>query len=131
MKDMRSSKIDALTAGAEVLKNSVLIGSGQVNGVSSDSSRFNNAVLRTINLALAESVPLNPGDTLSFRLSVRIAVGFTGHRNGTARLWYNDAEANSRVAVALDGLTRDFFLLDGSLWTSPPGRDRRRRLTYS
>ena len=74
------AKFDLL---AEVFKNGSPIGSGQLDGVSSGSSGFNNAVLRTISLALASPVGIGPGDTLSIRLSVRIAVGVSGHRSGT------------------------------------------------
>lgn len=104
------TKFDLL---AEVFKNGNPIGSGQLNGVNGGSSGFNNAVLRTINMALANSTSFCPGDTLSFKLSVRIAVGVSGHRSGTARLWYNDAAANSRVNATIDGVAGDFFLRDG------------------
>jgi hypothetical protein len=98
---------------AEVLKNGSVMGSGQLNGVPGGSSGFNNAILRTINLALPSSVSIGPGDTLSIRLSVRIAVDVTGHRSGTARLWFNDDAANSRFGATLGGVASDYFLTDG------------------
>ncbi len=98
---------------AEVLKNGSVVGSGQLNNVPGGSSGFNNAVLRTINLALSSPVTVSAGDTLRIRLSVRIAVGVTGHRSGTARLWFNDAAANSRFAATIGGTTKDYFLLNG------------------
>jgi hypothetical protein len=52
------------------------------------------------------------GDTLSIRLSVRIAVGVSGHRSGTARLWLNDSAANSSFGATIGGVTSDYFLLD-------------------
>jgi hypothetical protein len=94
------------------------IGSGQVNDVPGGSSGFNNAILRTISLALPSSKNFCSGDTLSFRLSVRVAAS-SGHVSGTARLWYNDAAANSRFNATVNGVPtdyflRDFFLLDTS-----------------
>jgi hypothetical protein len=104
------TKFDLL---AEALKNGSLVGSGTLNGVPGGSSGFNNAVLRTLNLALASPVSVGPADTLSIRLSVRIAVGVPGHRSGTARLWFNDTAANSRFDATIGGLTSDYFLLSG------------------
>jgi hypothetical protein len=98
---------------AEVLKNGSLVGSGQLNNVPGGSSGFNNAVLTTIDLALLSPVDISADDTLSIRLSVRIAVGVTGHRSGTARLWFNDTAANSRFGVTIGGTTNDYFLLNG------------------
>src|SRR5262249_55092902 len=96
---------------AEALKNGTAIGSGQVNGVSGGSSGFNNAILDTINMSLPSSVTFQSGDTLSFRLSVRVAA--TGHRSGTARLWFNDATANSRFSATVNATTNSYFLLTG------------------
>jgi hypothetical protein len=114
------TKFDLL---AEVFKNGNPIGSGQLNGVNGGSSGFNNAVLRTIDMALTDSVMVCPGDTLSFKLSVRIAVGVAGHKSGTARLWYNDAAADSRVGGTIDGVGSNYFLRDGFVLdpTAGPG----------
>ena len=104
------TKFDLL---AEVLKNGAVVGSGQLNSVSGGSSGFNNAVLDTINLVLSGVVAINPGDTLSLRLSVRVAS--IGHRSGTARLWFNDAAANSRFSATIAGATNSYFLRNGSM----------------
>jgi hypothetical protein len=104
------TKFDLL---AEVFKNGSLVGSGQLNDVPGGSSGFNNAVLRTIIDPLSSPVDISVGDTLSIRLSVRIAVGVTGHRSGTARLWFNDTAANSRFGVTIGGTANDYFLLNG------------------
>jgi hypothetical protein len=45
----------------------------------------------------AGSPPINAGDTLKFRLSVRIAAA-SGHRSGTARLWYDGAAIDAGAA---------------------------------
>lgn len=110
------TKFDLL---AEVLKNGAVVASGQVNDVPGGSSGFNNAVLRTINIALSAPVDACVGDTLSFRLSVRIAAT-SGHRSGTARLWFNDTAANTRFGVTIGGSTRSYYLT-GLLLSTVPG----------
>ena len=98
---------------AEVSRNGVVVGSGQLDGVSGGSSGFNNAVLRTMNLALPAPVNVCPGDTLSMKLSVRIAANVAGHRSGTARLWFNDSAANSQFSTTIGSATTANFLLNG------------------
>ncbi|HWO02277.1 MAG TPA: HYR domain-containing protein [Blastocatellia bacterium] len=108
------TKFDLL---AEVLKNGSVVGSGQLNDVPGGSSAFNNAVLRSITLGLGSSVGIGAGDTLSFRLSARIAAT-SGHTHGTARLWYNGAaidtgpsrDAGSRFDATIAGSTSNYFL---------------------
>jgi pimeloyl-ACP methyl ester carboxylesterase len=110
------TKFDLL---AEVLKNGAVVGSGQLNDVPGGSSGFNNAVLRTINIALSAPVDVCAGDTLSFRLSVRIAAT-SGHRSGTARLWFNDTAANTRFGTSIGGSSSTYYLA-GLLLTTTPG----------
>jgi hypothetical protein len=106
---------------AEVLKNGTVIGTGQTNNVPGGSSGFNNAVLRAIDIALSASpVLVGTGDSLSIRLSVRIAVGVAGHRSGTARLWYNDTQANSRLEFVLYGSPTTLYLRDGFVLGASP-----------
>jgi hypothetical protein len=100
------TKFDLL---AEVFKNGALIGSGQLNDVAGGSSGFNNAKLDVINLALPASVAFQTGDALKIKLSVRIAAS-SGHRSGTARLWFNDTAANSRFTATVGGVVRTYFL---------------------
>jgi hypothetical protein len=96
---------------AEVLRNGSVIGSGQIDNVSGGTgSDFGHAILRSIDLALPNPAALS-GDTLSIRILVRI--GATGHRSGTARLWYGDAQANSHFDATVNGVTADYFLRDG------------------
>lgn len=60
---------------------------------------------------------MGPGDTMSFRLSVRVGAT-SGHNSGTARLWYNGAaidsgasrDAGSRFDATIAGSTSDYFL---------------------
>jgi len=97
---------------AEILKNGVVVGSGQLNDVAGGSSGFNNAVQRAISQSLSGAQSLCPGDTLSFRLSVRVAAS-SGHTSGTARLWFNDSAANSRFTATIGGVTSDYYLRNG------------------
>jgi len=115
------TKFDLL---AEVLRNGVVIGSGQINDVPGGSSGFNNAVLNTINLALSSSQSFCTGDTLSFRLSVRVAASST-HVSGTARLWYNDAAANSRFNATVNGVSTDYFLREFFVLETTTGPGKR------
>ncbi len=105
---------------AEVFRNGVLIGSGEVDNVPGGSSGWNGAEDRAITLALSSPGTSGAcaGDTLSIRLSVRVAA--TGKSSGTARLWYNDAAANSRFGVTIGGVPSTLYLLNGFvLGTSP------------
>ena len=104
---------------AEALKNGTVIGSGQLDGVSGGSSGFNNSILDSINMTLPSPVAFQSGDVLSFRLSVRVAA--TGHRSGTARLWFNDGSANSRVSATVDAAISNYFLLSGFTLRSTAG----------
>ncbi|HZE68365.1 MAG TPA: Ig-like domain-containing protein [Pyrinomonadaceae bacterium] len=105
---------------AEVFKNGILIGSGQLNDAPGGSSGFNNAILRTINLVQGGPVGFRTGDVLSVRLSVRIAAS-SGHNAGTARLWFNDAAANSRFAATIGGVARLYFLRSGLVLAESAG----------
>jgi len=109
---------------AEILRNGcTVIGSGQVENVPGGGSSFGSAIQRVITLAAPHSpkASLSPGDTLSIRLSVR--VGATGHRSGTARLWFNDAPAKKKSGfdVTIGGTTTSFYLLDGYELGTRPG----------
>ena len=97
---------------AEALKNGAVVGSGQLNDAPGGSSGFNNAVLDTINLALSGPMDISSGDTLSIRLSVRVAAS-SSHRSGTARLWFNDDAANSGFDATFGCVTNSQFLLSG------------------
>ena len=100
------TKFDLL---AEVLKNGEVIGSGQLNGVPGGGSGFNNAVLRTLSLSLPAWVTFTAGDALSLRLSVRIAT--SGHRSGTARIWFNTATANTRFGATIGDVADTYFVI--------------------
>jgi len=101
------TKFDLLV---QVFKDGSPVGSGQSYSVVGGSSGFNNAKLRTIPLNLTSSANCC-GGTLSVRVSVRIAAD-SGHRSGTARLWFNDAQANSNFSATIETSANNYFLLD-------------------
>jgi pimeloyl-ACP methyl ester carboxylesterase len=111
------TKFDLL---AEVFKNGALIGSGQLNDVAGGSTGFNNANLDAINVALPGTPSFVAGDSMSIRLSVRIAAS-SGHRSGTARLWFDDASANSRFNATIGGITTTYFLRSPSFLGTAAG----------
>ena len=106
---------------AEVFRNGVLIGSGQINNVSAGGTGFNGAIDRLVSLTM--SAPGHAGactgDTLSFKLSVR--VGATGPGSGAVRLWYNDPQANSRFGATVAGSANTYYLLNGLVLGTSPG----------
>jgi hypothetical protein len=110
------TKFDVLVA---VLKNGSVVGTGQLNAVVGGSSGFNNAVLRTVGMALG-STTYASGDVLGVRISVRIADS-SGHRSGTARLWFGDAAANSRIDTLTNGAAKAFYLANGFTLGAAPG----------
>lgn len=63
-------------------------------------------------LALSGPVESCAGDILSIRLSARVAAG-SDHRSGTVRLSFNNTAANSHFSATIDGITNDYFLLNG------------------
>jgi prolyl-tRNA editing enzyme YbaK/EbsC (Cys-tRNA(Pro) deacylase) len=52
---------------------------------------------------------------------VRIATKIAGHRSGTARLWYNDAAANSRLDARIGTADVNLYLLNGFALGTVPG----------
>lgn len=116
------TKFDLL---AEVLHNNIVIGSGELDSVPGGSSGFNNAKLRAISLALSSVGNLEGGDTVCIRLSVRIATKVAGHRSGTARLWFNDAAANSRFDLRVGTFDAYVFLRDNFILGNLPGTVRK------
>jgi len=98
-----------------------LIGSGELTSVQGGSSGFNNARLSEIPLSVIDSPVLASGDTLSFKLLVRNAASGSGKNSGTARLWYNDAEADCRFGAVSSTGTAQYHLRNGAILSSVVG----------
>ena len=105
----------------ELLQNGAVLATGQLNGVAGGSSGFNNAAQRLLSTTLSQAPVYGPGDVLGVRISARIAEGVAGHRSGTARLWYNDASANSRAELFVNGALRTYYLTSGFGLSTTPG----------
>ncbi len=112
------TKFDLL---AEILKDGVVVGSGQLNGVNGGSSGFNNAFNDSVALALSSNPVIVSGDVLTLRLFVRISTAVSGHNSGTARLWFNDSQANSNFGATIGTVNKTYYLLGGSLLGNNPG----------
>ena len=106
---------------AEAYVGGVLVGSGQLNAVPGGSSGFNNANLQTIPLTLSGPVNAGSGASLSLKLYVRITCSGSTHASGTARLWFNDGQANSAFGATIGGGTQNYYLLNGFALGTAPG----------
>jgi hypothetical protein len=115
------TKFDLLT---EIRRNDILMATGQLNGVNGGSSGFNNAVEQIIGTTLKGAVAVRTGDRLSVTISARIAEGVAGHTSGTARLWYGDSTAASRITTLADTVSRTLYLSPDSVLTDAPTGSR-------
>jgi predicted extracellular nuclease len=107
---------------AEIYYNgSTLVGSGELASAAGGGSGFHNTKLDSIPLDLPAAVGIAPGDTLSIKLLVRNACSGSGEDSGTARLWFNDTEADSHFDATIDDQEEDDYLLDGAALGSSPG----------
>ena len=102
---------------AEVFKDGDLnpIGSGLLNRTAPASSGFNNAKLNTIPLTLsAPPQELPSGTVLQIKLSARITCTGATHPSGSARLWFNDAQAASKFDATINGVNQAYYLRTAS-----------------
>jgi hypothetical protein len=112
---------------AEILKNGTVVGTGELDGVPGGSSGFNNAVSRLVS-TIPQTTTYVGGDILAARLSVRISETVSGHRSGTARLWYNDGAANSRIETTANGQHMVLYLAYPSALTASVGPGPKRSI---
>jgi hypothetical protein len=96
----------------EAYVNGNLVSTGELDSVSGGSGGFNNAHLQTIPFNSFSSVDFPTGSTLSIKVYVRNACGGSGHNSGTARLWYNDTQANSQFGSTIGTNTYNDYLLN-------------------
>lgn len=109
-----------------VKKNGIQVGAGQLNSVRGGSSGFNNARLSPIPLSLTSGqVGVSSGDLLSIEVSIRNACTGSGKNSGSARLWFNDAGANSRFGATI-GSVDQYHLRDGGALTTTVGTGPRK-----
>lgn len=86
-----------LDVRAEMFRNDILAGSGQIDGV-----RFQNDRLLTIPLQTLMPVGTCRGDTLAFTVSARNACSSSGQSTGTATLLYNEPSVDGYFRTASD-----------------------------
>jgi hypothetical protein len=117
----------------ELLVNGVPVAQGELSNITTGSSGFNNALLRTIDMSLSgPNAPLVPGTDIGFRVSVRRTCSGGGHNSGTVRLWYNGSpvdsgpsrDAGSRVTFTVAQSAATYFLTVGSALSTAAGTSR-------
>ena len=114
---------------AEVYKNSTeLVSSGQLDNVWGGSSGFNNANLQTIEFNPFSPVDFPQGSTLSIKLYVRNACQGPTHNSGTARLWYDDAAANSRLDATIEGANSYYYLRNNFILSTTVGSGPKKKI---
>jgi len=118
------TKVDLL---AEVFRNGASIGSGQLNDASVGAVSFNSVLQQTIALTQVPPTGFRTGDILSIRLSVRVAAS-SPNKNGTIRLWFNDAAANTSFAATIGGVANSYYFRSGLVLTTAPGSGPRASL---
>ena len=106
---------------AQLYRNGTdLLAEKELTSVAGGSSGFNNAKLRTFTLPAVPAGSLQSGALLSVTLLIRNACTGSGKNSGTARLWYNDAAANSRFEESVN-VPMTHYLLTGFLLGDMPG----------
>jgi len=113
---------------AEAYVNGDLLTSGQLNNVWGGSSGFNNAKLNTISFGPFSPVDFPEESTLGIKLYVRNACQGPTHNSGTARLWFNDAAANSHIGATIEDDTNDYFLRDGFILSTLVGSGPKKKI---
>ncbi len=101
---------------AEVYKDTTLISSGQLNrfdpGLINLFGGFGSAKLATIPFNTFTPVDFSEGSQLRMKLSARTACTGSLSPLGTARLWYNDSQANSQFGATIDTNEKTYYLKD-------------------
>jgi hypothetical protein len=100
---------------AEVYKGNTLVSSGEVDSVSGGSNGFAHAQLNTIPFATFSPVDFPQGTQLSVKVYARNACTGSGKNSGTARLWYNDTQANSFFDATIGSNDTNYYLLTNAL----------------
>jgi hypothetical protein len=106
---------------AQVYKNGVLVTSGELDSVDSGGSGFNNANLNSISFNSFSPVDMPSGSLLGITLSVRNSCTGSKNNGKTARLWFNDAQANSHFGATINSVTNSYYLLNGFTLGANPG----------
>jgi hypothetical protein len=92
----------------EIERNGVLLTSAELLSVPGGGNGFGKAVQRAINTTLTVSPAYASGSRLGVRVMARIAASSPKSR-ATARLWYDDPSAQSRVQTYTNDLLQTFY----------------------
>jgi hypothetical protein len=113
---------------AEVFKDSTLVSSGQLNSVQVGSGGFNNADLVSVPFNSFSPVDFPQGSELKIKVSVRNACTGSLPNQGTARLWFNDNQANSHFGATIGTTNNSYYLLDNFLLSTTVGAGPRQNI---
>jgi hypothetical protein len=113
---------------AEAFKDSTLVSSGQLNSVQVGSGGFNNADLISIPFNSFSPVDFPQDSQLKLKLSVRNACSGSLPNQGTARLWFNDNQANSHFGATIGTTNNSYYLLDNFLLSTTVGAGPRQNI---
>jgi hypothetical protein len=106
---------------AEAYKDNTLVSSGQLNSVQVGSGGFNNADLISIPFNSFSPVDFPSGSALKIKVSARNACAGSLLNFGTARLWFNDSQANSHFGATIGTTNNSYYLLDNFLLSTTVG----------
>lgn len=118
-----------LDVRTEVYKDNTLVSSGQVNSVSVGSGPFANATLVTVPFNTFSPVNFPNGSQLKIKVSARNACNGSFRNAGTARLWFNDAQANSRFDATIAANNSNYYLRNGFVLTPTVGVGPKQNIT--
>lgn len=110
-----------LDVQVEAYQDSALISSGQVSSVTVGSATFGNATLLTIPFTSFSPTSFPTGATLKIKVSARNACNGSFRNNGTARLWFNDIQANSSFDATIATVNQAYYLRDSFILATTAG----------
>ena len=106
---------------AEVYKNGTLITSGELDSVDSGGAGFSGANLDAIPFNSFSPVNFPTGSQLSIELYVRNSCIGSKNNGKSARLWYNNSQANSGFGATIGSHAASYYLINNSSLSTNAG----------
>ncbi len=108
---------------AEAYKDTTLVSTGQLNSADPGFGfgGFSGAKLQTIPFSAFTPVDFPLGSKLSIKVSARTACTGSANPLGTARLWYNDSQANSQFGATIGTNPSNYYLLNNFVLSTTAG----------